>query len=404
MGAALFAQRFVMTTRRLLVTGFVLICVAASCAWFIANFERRSENEWVGFHGKARRDPWLAAERLLQGMGGKAQSVRSLPELNSLPQTATLMLPKGRQSLNLQSRRSLLNWVNRGGRLIIEAEPVYQPDPLLDAFGVRRKIVKIAQGAKKDAADYSGRDVVEIGLPPELEPVRVLMNRKIDLQANSALARFGDGHATAVLLLQYGRGHVLALNELDVFSNPMIGQHDHAEFLWRIVQVDGVAPNVFFFSDPKKLSLFEWLGTNAWPAVAGGALFLILWLWSAAPRLGPIAPDPERARRRLLDHLRASGRFLWTHGGSQLLIDAAREACLRRIARVHPDLIASPEPERSVRLEELLGLDAEQSRQLFSQKAPGRMIDFLQAIRLYQTVHERLARGRAPTQNTKGMR
>jgi hypothetical protein len=108
----------------------------------------------------------------------------------------------------------------------------------------------------------------------------------------------------------------------------------------------------------------------------------------------------------LLDHLRASGRFLWAHGGSQLLVDAAREACLRRIARVHPDLIDAAgtehEAERMARLAELLGLDAEQSRMLFSQKAPTRMIDFLHTMRLYQTVHERLALKRPATQRTKG--
>jgi len=84
-----------------------------------------------------------------------------------------------------------------------------------------------------------------------------------------------------------------------------------------------------------------------------------------------------------------------------LLVDAARDACLRRIARVHPDLIAAPEPERSERLQELIGLDAAQSRQLFAPTAPTRMIDFLLAIRLYQTIHERLSRGRPPTQDTK---
>jgi hypothetical protein len=337
-------------------------------------------------------------------MGAKAVSVRSLPEVTSLPPSATLVFPMGRQSLNLQSRRSLLNWVNRGGRLIVEAEPIYQPDPLLDAFGVHRNFLKNPGGPKAGPANFAGRVTVKIDLPAGLDPVEVLLNRNPDLQARNALARFGDGRSTAAVLLQHGRGHVLALNGLDVFSNGMIGAHDHAEFLWRVVQVDDGAPSVFFFADPQKLSIFEWLGTNAWSALAGGALFLALWLWSALPRLGPIAPDPERARRRLLDHLRASGRFLWVHGGSQLLVDAARDACLRRISRVHPDLIASPEPERSARLQELIGLDAAQSRLLFSQPAPARMIDFLHAIRLYQTVHERLARGRPPTQDTKETR
>ena len=404
MAAALFAERNFVSTRRLLVIGLLLACVAAGTAWFLSKFERSTESEWVGFQGKARRDPWLGAQRLLQRMGANAAAVRSLPELNSLPQSATLVLPMGRQSLSLPSRRNLLNWVKQGGRLIIEAEPNYQPDPLLDAFGVRRKAAKSPADPKSDVSDYAGRELVEIALPPDLVPVKVLMNRVPDLQANGALARFGGRQTTTVLLLQYGRGNVFAMNQLDVFSNRLIGMHDHAEFLWRIVQVDRGKPAVFFFSDPKKLSLLDWLRTNAWSAVAGSVLFLALWLWSATPRLGPVAPDPARARRRLLDHLRASGRFLWAHGGSQRLVDAAREACLRRIARVHPDLIASPEAERAARLAELLGLDAEQSRQLFSQKAPTRMIDFLHTIRLYQTVHERLALRRPTTQNTKGMR
>ena len=392
-----------MNTRRLLIAGLVLVCLALATAWFFANFERRTESEHTGFHGKARHDQWLAAQRLLQRMGAKAVSVRSLAELASLPTSATLMLPMGRQSLNPQSRRSLLNWVNRGGRLVIEAEPLYQPDPVLDMFGVQRKALKAAGGPKNAAADMAGRKLVKIDLPPELEPVEALLGRHMDLQARNPIAHFGDDRATAALLLQSGNGHVLALNEFDVFSNRMIGQHDHAEFLWRIVQVDSGVASVFFFFDPKKLSLFDWLGANAWSAIAGGGLFLVLWLWSAVPRMGPIAPDPERARRRLLDHLRASGRFLWVHGGAQLLIDAARDACLRRIARVHPDLIASAEPERSARLQELIGLDAEQSHRLFAQAAPTRMIDFLQAIRLYQTVHERLSRGRPPTQDKKEM-
>jgi hypothetical protein len=159
-----------------------------------------------------------------------------------------------------------------------------------------------------------------------------------------------------------------------------------------------------FFSDPKKLSLVEWLRANAWSAVAGGVLFLVLWLWSAAPRLGPVAPDPQRARRRLLDHLRASGRFQWAHGGAQLLVDAARDACLRRIAGAHPELLAAPEVERAARLAELMGLDAEQSRLLFARKAPTSMTDFLHTVSLYHTVHERLALRKPASQNSRGNR
>jgi hypothetical protein len=269
---------------------------------------------------------------------------------------------------------------------------------------VQRKIVTRADKPKHDARGSIARELIEIDMPKGSAPVKVQLDRSIDLQANRALVRYGDPYGTAVLLLQHGRGHVLVLNALDMFSNPLIGMHDHAEFLWRIVQVENYKPKVYFFDDPKKLSLFDWLRTHAWPAVAGTLLFLAAWLWSAMPRLGPIMPDPQRARRRLLDHLRASGRFLWAHGGSKLLVDAAREACLRRIARVHPDLLGLPESERQAHLKELLGLDAEQAGRLFSAATPARMIDFVHAIRLYQTVQESLARKRLTTQNKKATR
>lgn len=395
-----------MTTRRGFFTALLFACLAAAAIWFLSNFERRTESEPVGFQGMARHDRWLAAQRLLQRMGAKAQAVRSLSELGGLPPTATLLLARGRQSLTPQTRQNILDWVRQGGRLVVEAEPPYQPDPLLDALGVRRKTVKTADDRKGNDDDHGNPALVEIALPADLAPVTVRMSGHIDLQTDGALARFGGRQGTAVLLLQYRPGYVLVLNEFDALSNRSIGMHDHAEFLWRIAQVDQGTPSVFFFSDPRKLSLVEWLRTNAWSAVAGSALLLVVWLWHAVPRFGPIAPDPERARRRLLDHLRASGRFLWAHGGSQLLVDSAREACLRRIARVHPDLIAAAgtehEAERTARLAELIGLDAEQSRMLFSQKAPTRMTDFLHTIRLYQTVHERLALKRPDTRHTKG--
>jgi len=391
-----------MNIRRVFVVAILAACLAAAALWFYSNFERRTESEWIGFQGKARYDRWLAAERLLQRMGAKAAAVRSLPELGSLPASATLLLPRGRQALSPQLRQSLLDWVQQGGRLIVEAEIPNLPDPLLGALGVRRKLIRTADTPKKDEDDSGRLAPIEVALPPELAPVTVGMNPHIDLKANGALAQFGNGEANTMLLLQAGRGHALVLNDFEALSNHSIGEYDHAEFLWRIVQVDQGAPSVFFFYDPRKLSLFEWLRAHAWSAVAGAAVLLLIWLWRAVPRFGPTAPDPERTRRRLLDHLRASGRFLWAHDGAQVLVDAAREACLRRIVRVHPELLAASDAEREARMTELLGLDAAQSRILFSQKAPAGMLDFLHTIRLYQTVHERLALKRRGAGHTKG--
>lgn len=391
MAPAFFSARRIVSARRILVALLLLTLIGAGAGWFLANFEPVAEKVWAGYRGKARRDPWLAAERLLERMDLRAAELRALPELRTLPPSALLVLPEARQTITPQLREGILAWVGRGGNLIIEAEEINQPDPLLDALGVRRSQVEIPQDDAIDEREDSGLEIIEIALPQGQPPVKVLMIKYLTLDSDAAVARFGGAHATAVLLLGHGRGRVVVVNDLDSVSNYLIGKHDHAEFLWRLARLDANTRDAYFFNNPQRLSLLDWLRANAWPALAGGALLLALWLWRVAPRFGPVAPDPERVRRRLLDHLRASGRFLWANGGARQLLEAAREACLRRVARAHPDLLAAPESERAPRLAGLLGLTAEQARVLLAPAAATRMIDFLQTVRLYQTVHERLS-------------
>ncbi|MGH8631007.1 MAG: hypothetical protein ACREU7_09620, partial [Burkholderiales bacterium] len=178
---------------------------------------------------------------------------------------------------------------------------------------------------------------------------------------------------------------------LSGISNYFIGELDHAEFLWRLVRLDPGTADVFFFNNPQRLSLVGWLRANAWTALASAGGLLLFWLWRIAPRFGPIQPDPERVRRRLLDHLRASGRFLWSNGAAARLLEAARDASLRRVMRAHPDLLATPDSQRAARIAQLLGMTAEQAGTLLVVPAAARMIDFLHTVRLYQEVHERLA-------------
>lgn len=388
-----------MSRSQLLIGGILLLAIAAGAAWFFKNFERVTETVHTGYRGEARRNPWLAAERLLLRMGAEASAMRSLPELRTLPAAATLVLPARRHTLTQDLRQSVLAWVEDGGRLIVEAEPAGQPDPLLDALGVTRNAVKRPAGTA-DRCEADGP--FEVVLPGRENGSLVRLSRRLRLDSPNADFAFDGGWGNALLLFQYGKGQVTVLNELDFASNPRIGMEEHARFLWELVSLAPGKIAVYFFNRPGKLSLGDWLRENAWAPLAGGAALLLLWLWYVAPRLGPIAPDPARSRRRLLDHLRASGRFLWSGGGAQRLLDAARDSCLRRITRVHPDFLGIPEADRPRRLAEILGWPEPRARQLLAPANAAKMMDFLQTIGLYQAVHEQLAlRARAPSRKTR---
>jgi hypothetical protein len=388
LAAALLAGAAV-NRRAALVWLLVVVVAAAGGGWFLTNFEPRTETEDVGYQGRARNDPWLAAERVLERMGRKVREVNTLAEL---PAGAILWLPQNRHGITPLLRESVMQWVEKGGLLIVEAEAVNQPDPLLDALSVRRALLDAKGRERRNAVmPDARREPVRIGIPAEAEPVTVRLQRFLDVRSDAAAARFRNSVASVALLLERGKGHVVVLNELDWMSRDALLNYDHAEFLWRLAQLQPDAPEVLFFNNPTRLSLAVWVVSNAWAAAAGVLVLLAAWLWRALVRFGPVAPDPARARRRLLDHLRASGRFLWSHDGAGRLLEAAREACLRRITRAHPDLLSAPDAERGKLLADLLGLDAAQAKLLLAPAATTKMGDFIQSVRLYQTVHERLA-------------
>jgi len=352
--------------------------------WFLLNFEQVPSREWVGMSGEARRNPYLALERLAERMGMPAHEVRSLLDLAQLPPRSVLLLPQPRGELARRERTRLLDWAASGGHLVVEAEPTRTPDPLLDAVGVQRK-----------ASRSSGpRKPTEITWPGAARPLRAALPTRQVLEANAPHIAEGGPEGAMLLQLAHGKGLVTVVNSFAFLKNRAIGANDHAELGWRIVGTSGPAATLLVFNNPERLSLTNWLRDNAAAMLAAAATLLVLWLWRVAPRFGPIAPDPERNRRSLLDHLRASGRFLWNAGRRAELAESAREAALRRLNHAHPDFASLTPNERTARLANSFGLAPEDARRLLAPQSPRTIPEFVRGIRVLQIIHERLARGR----------
>ena len=121
-----------------LIGGCVAVLIALAVAAFLATHDRVDGQEWVGPSGEARLRPFLAAERFAERMGLKVSEVRALPELQTLAPRGALLVPNLRQEMHAGKLAELAAWASRGGHLIVEAEALGVPDPLLDQLGVAR--------------------------------------------------------------------------------------------------------------------------------------------------------------------------------------------------------------------------------------------------------------------------
>jgi hypothetical protein len=369
---------------RVFIAALVLLLVGLGVLWFRENFEKRQVQEWVGASGEARLRPYLAAERFAQRMGWKATEVRSLPELGNLPASGVLLLPPRRQALTSDRLAEIIAWVERGGHLIADAEYLGVSDPLFDALRVGRaegnravkpRSVELRPGRSITASLYGGMKVV----PPAA---------KVRFRIDEQLVSFVRG-----------RGLVTVTTTLDFAENGAIGQHDaaigqldHAELLWHILTLTPSRELVVYWA-PARLSLWSFLTENAAPALIGFLVLLALWLWSIAPRFGPVAPDAPPGRRRLLDHLRASGRYFWNKGLRARLVIAARDAALRRISRVQPDFAGASERERVTRVASLTGNNKEEAHRFLVAGGAMRGADFIKLTQQAQRIHSALEKG-----------
>lgn len=383
-------------TRRLVWLGvLVLALLALGSAWFLHNFERVPVKEREAPQREARQNPYLALERFLARMGRPVLRESNAQALDRLPPGGVLFLDKGRRHHLTPARQAaLLRWVQEGGYLLLVPEFQGVPDPLLEALGA-----EWFEAPETDAEE----DDPPARKPPRLPPQLIVRVPGSDT-ALAADFRFGlvpgspepewqaghPDHGQQLLHYARGRGHVAVVVGLDgMLSNWRIGERDHAELLWALLQRYQPQGTVMLVSRLEVPSLWDWLAESAWAACIAAAALLVLWLWRIVPRFGPIAPELPPARRELREHLAAVGRFLWRSGGLGHWLAVARGSFLARLALRHPAIAALPAGEQAAALAQLTGRPAQHIAAALHGPA-ATPAAFTEALRLLQRIQSRL--------------
>ena len=393
-------------------TLLALLVVALLVASLLAVFERVEEEREVGYRGEAERNALLAFERLAAGLGVPAERP---PDPLGLPPVDHVVLALGAHHppgpLYLDR---LLGWVGAGGHLVFvpAGEGAGRSlDPLLAALEVEVVWPVEAAGEEEDAEggteggegdagvggeeeategaaeagtgageDGSGGDPGEDGEAadgdeaPALEPLPAVdlaaapeaPVRRVempwwpilrDLSADGAHLA-GRPEAPSLVAVAWGEGRVTVLADARFLENDRLGRLDHARFAWDLVTAAGRPAGLAIVDWRRAVPLSALAARRGWPLAAAGLALLAAWIAFRGARFGPPLPDAEPPRRSLLEHVRASGDFLWRRGQSAELLAACRAAVARRVDLVHADWSRRAEGDRVRRLARLANLPA----------------------------------------------
>ncbi len=396
------------------------------------------------------KNPMLAATRLLEARGHKVriEPVLSYQLLNQLPD-GVMMLSRYARPPDERQAKLLLDWVRRGNTLIMTPDWIGDSDdeegsqdsgaeqltdPLGKHFGVamsgrtrmddtcridpletarrEKRAAKAAQAKQAQPAEEEADDEDQASEQEPAGPAHlVCLNapgaaNTIELaRPSDTLQRFegkgpqplwGDTYELAVLVYGEGRGKV-AMVAVDAgdsyFDNDALRQFDHGELLLLLAGQSGPKAPVMLVQHNEPVSWAAWLWQHGRLVVLGLAALLLLWTWSASRRFGPMLPEAAAPRRALIEHIEASGRWLWRlPQGRALLLDAVRKRTEKQLLRRLPELHALGPAERAHRLARLTKLPEAQVSDALLGAPASRAADFTRQISILQQLrahHER---------------
>lgn len=332
-----------MSRRLLWGSAALALCLGLFASWFVTTFERVSVPRREAPQAGARQNRYLALERFLSRVGRPVTRTTDADILHRLPTNGAVILDRGRAYHLTGARQdALMQWVDRGGYLILVPETADTPDALADLFDL--VWTDTLRKSEDDSEPPIQLDVEAPGL--EQLPVNIPGARPLAVAFEEGLTPTGKApewtatdptHGAHVLHFAYGQGSVTVVAHLDTLvSNDRIGDDDHAELVSTLLERYQPGGAVVLLTRLDIPSLGQWLLARAPLVLASVTTLLALWLWCVVPRFGSTVPEPAQERREIQEHLLAVGRFVRARGGGDTWLTVVRATIHGRLARRHP--------------------------------------------------------------------
>jgi hypothetical protein len=387
-----------------LVIAIGLIVLSVSLFFYL--FEKKSVATHFGYSPEARLNDNLAARRFLKRMGIPAENMESLSPNSSLPaHSDVILITTKRLTIGQRTQKVLFDWVKAGGYLIITArsESVFDgigdlfdklredaidtdEDLMLINLGLQLSRLQLDSDQRKAyqsfAIDFpSAEDFVWVDFDPVL---------RLEDKDDHFVSLSSDDHGNLLLTRTMGNGHVSVFTDRRVLHNRRIGKKDNALFLWHLVNLHGEPGKVWFVSDDDMPSLPAWLWRYAGELIISLVIMIVFVLYRVSQRFGPVIQVMPPVRRSLLEHIQASGWFLWQHRHYDRLLQGMQHNLKRELALKHPGMQELGSSKLAARLTEFIDMPEAEIQHALGPIDIKSAEEFTKTVRLYEALRKQL--------------
>jgi hypothetical protein len=304
-----------------------LAVLAGGYFGFHALFVKVSRTVEMPFAGPARYDEYYVLGRYLQERGLHVEATRSWPQPLT-DDTALLWFTSD------ELPRDVRSWLASGGRLW----SFNDPDSEDDAWDGLNTDWDAADGglvdASVDAGVYDDADAAVVAVAP--------IDADAGPDAGEAVAADDDEYIDEgcdedgclyAAQFEYGAGCFTLVGSFGLW-NDQVHRGKTPARIDALLRCPTPPRRVVIVSAANSPWFGSLLIEHAPEALLGAAVCLLLWLWRASRRFGPVLAPRDRARRRMLDHVAAVGRLALRVGPDTLIESARRELRQRVLRRV----------------------------------------------------------------------
>jgi len=385
-----------------IITLIVILVLLVCGYWVSQNFRIVETEVSTGYDGEARTNSYYAARQFLRRMGYDARTLSTLDLHNqAYGENSTLLYFGNRQNLGEQRSQQLLDWVERGGHLLLTPQSTLEvddsrEDTALDPILNELEIYAYYSEYEEEELDQQESDVWDADEELDLSELVIdgYPTNTFLYSAEQLVGTLpGDQTASDQYGIQWlsrgiGRGHVSIMTDFTPFQNYQLEQHQNAQLLRLVTGMHAREGDIIWLlHDTDMPPLWRLILNSALPVVVSCFAILMVWLWGSLFRFGPIVREPEPEQRQLLEHLDAAGNHQRKHAPTKLF-SITQSALHKKIARLYPQWSTLEYQEKTELLLDQLNLTESGAKLVLSKPSQMMPNEFYAAIRTLQSIRK----------------